>query len=66
MEITKEFLEEQHKACIQNRERAKADVLLYDGAAQAIERMMDHLSKEDALTLDELRDKIGADSVEIE
>lgn len=66
MEITKEFLEEQHRSCVQNRERAKADVLLYDGAAQAIEKMIAHLDKEDdALTLEEFRDAIGADSVEI-
>lgn len=56
MELTKEYLESQHQACISKREEAKAMVLLHDGAAQAFERMIARL--DDAVTMEELSEAI--------
>lgn len=64
MEITRDYLKSELAKVVASRERARMDCVLYDGAAQAIENLIARM--DDAMTLDEFQEVIGAESVELD
>ena len=65
MQITKEWIEAQERDLTARRYAAEVQVHLYDGALQALGAVKGQMdAPEEALTLDGLKDALGADSVE--